>query len=127
MDSLVEFDCSGGTDWNRRCWCVWVRLVCYSVFHLVCHLFCFSSLVFRHYVYSVCDLPSLAFQAKRWRVVTLDGKLIETAGTLSGGGQQQLRGAMKLSSKAQMAAAAADQEGTVRKKGMANEIRICGV
>lgn len=33
---------------------------------------------------------------KRWRVVTLDGKLIETAGTMSGGGTSVRRGGMKL-------------------------------
>lgn len=35
---------------------------------------------------------------KRWRVVTLDGKLIETSGTMSGGGKRVNRGGMKLSS-----------------------------
>ena len=35
--------------------------------------------------------------AKRWRVVTLDGKLIETAGTMSGGGKSVRRGGMRLS------------------------------
>ena len=34
--------------------------------------------------------------SKRWRVVTLDGKLIETAGTMSGGGKSVRRGGMKL-------------------------------
>jgi structural maintenance of chromosome 4 len=33
---------------------------------------------------------------KRWRVVTVDGKLIETAGTMSGGGKSVRRGGMKL-------------------------------
>ena len=33
---------------------------------------------------------------KRWRVVTLDGKLIETAGTMSGGGKSVRRGGMRL-------------------------------
>jgi len=35
---------------------------------------------------------------KRWRVVTLDGKLIEASGTMSGGGKSVRRGGMKLSS-----------------------------
>ncbi|KAG7349244.1 chromosome segregation protein SMC [Nitzschia inconspicua] len=35
--------------------------------------------------------------SKRWRVVTLDGKLIETAGTMSGGGNRSRRGGMRLS------------------------------
>jgi structural maintenance of chromosome 4 len=34
---------------------------------------------------------------KRWRVVTLDGKLIESSGTMSGGGNSVSRGKMKLS------------------------------
>jgi structural maintenance of chromosome 4 len=33
---------------------------------------------------------------KRWRVVTLDGKLIETAGTMAGGGKSVRRGGMRL-------------------------------
>ena len=33
---------------------------------------------------------------KRWRVVTLDGKLIESSGTMSGGGTSVRRGGMKL-------------------------------
>lgn len=34
---------------------------------------------------------------KRWRVVTIDGKLIETSGTMSGGGKSVSKGKMKLS------------------------------
>jgi len=34
--------------------------------------------------------------SRRWRVVTLDGKLIETAGTMSGGGRNVRRGGMRL-------------------------------
>ena len=34
---------------------------------------------------------------KRWRVVTMDGKLIETSGTMSGGGKSVQKGKMKLS------------------------------
>lgn len=33
---------------------------------------------------------------KRWRVVTMDGKLIETAGTMSGGGKSVKKGGMRL-------------------------------
>jgi structural maintenance of chromosome 4 len=33
---------------------------------------------------------------KRWRVVTMDGKLIETSGTMSGGGTTVRKGAMRL-------------------------------
>lgn len=36
----------------------------------------------------------IAFAGKRWRVVTLDGALIETSGAMSGGGGQPSRGAM---------------------------------
>ncbi|KAG6860855.1 hypothetical protein C0995_006719 [Termitomyces sp. Mi166 len=36
----------------------------------------------------------IAYGAKRWKVVTLSGQLIETSGTMSGGGSQPARGAM---------------------------------
>lgn len=36
---------------------------------------------------------------RRWRVVTLDGKLVDSSGTMSGGGGSVYRGAMKLRSK----------------------------
>lgn len=36
----------------------------------------------------------IAYGAKRWRVVTLDGKLIDTSGTMSGGGNRVNRGGM---------------------------------
>jgi len=36
---------------------------------------------------------------KRWRVVTLDGQLIEMSGTMSGGGKSAHKGGMRLSSK----------------------------
>lgn len=39
----------------------------------------------------------IAYGVKRWRVVTLDGKLIDTAGTMSGGGTRVVKG--KMSSK----------------------------
>mmetsp|Transcript_87519 Transcript_87519/g.194542 ORF Transcript_87519/g.194542 Transcript_87519/m.194542 type:complete len:1508 (+) Transcript_87519:95-4618(+) len=35
--------------------------------------------------------------SKRWRVVTLDGKLIDTSGTMSGGGNQVAKGGMRAS------------------------------
>lgn len=36
----------------------------------------------------------IAFGARRWRVVTLDGKLIDTSGTMAGGGSRVIRGLM---------------------------------
>lgn len=36
----------------------------------------------------------IAYGAKRWRVVTLDGQLIDVSGTMSGGGTRVARGAM---------------------------------
>lgn len=36
--------------------------------------------------------------SKRWRVVTLDGKLVDVSGTMSGGGSRVNKGAMKLTS-----------------------------
>lgn len=35
--------------------------------------------------------------SKRWRVVTLDGQLIETSGTMAGGGKSKRKGGMRLS------------------------------
>lgn len=43
------------------------------------------------------DLPQanrIAYGAKRWRVVTLDGQLIDKSGTMSGGGTRVSKGAM---------------------------------
>ncbi|KAK7206831.1 RecF/RecN/SMC [Myxozyma melibiosi] len=37
----------------------------------------------------------IAFGKKRWRVVTIDGKLIDTSGTMSGGGSRVSKGLMK--------------------------------
>ena len=36
----------------------------------------------------------IAYSARRWRVVTLDGQLIDVSGTMSGGGTRVARGAM---------------------------------
>lgn len=36
----------------------------------------------------------IAYGARRWRVVTLDGQLIDVSGTMSGGGTRVVRGAM---------------------------------
>ncbi|KAK5260923.1 Structural maintenance of chromosomes protein 4, partial [Exophiala xenobiotica] len=36
----------------------------------------------------------IAYGARRWRVVTLDGQLIDVSGTMSGGGARVARGAM---------------------------------
>jgi structural maintenance of chromosome 4 len=36
----------------------------------------------------------IAFSGKRWRVVTLQGQLIDTSGTMSGGGQRVIKGLM---------------------------------
>ncbi|CAJ1935399.1 unnamed protein product [Cylindrotheca closterium] len=48
--------------------------------------------------------------SKRWRVVTLDGKLIETAGTMSGGGKAVRRGGMRLADSRSHAPAASSGE-----------------
>lgn len=37
-------------------------------------------------------------KGKRWRIVTLDGKLVDVSGTMSGGGNRKITGAIKLSS-----------------------------
>jgi structural maintenance of chromosome 4 len=39
----------------------------------------------------------LAFGAQRWKVVTLDGKVIDKAGTMTGGGNRVVKGGMSAS------------------------------
>ncbi|CCH46220.1 Structural maintenance of chromosomes protein [Wickerhamomyces ciferrii] len=46
------------------------------------------------------EANSVAYGARRYRVVTLDGKLIDKSGTLSGGGNHVSRGGMKSTSSA---------------------------
>jgi structural maintenance of chromosome 4 len=48
--------------------------------------------------------------SKRWRVVTLDGKLIETAGTMSGGGKSVRRGGMLLANSRSAAPVVSSEE-----------------
>lgn len=43
------------------------------------------------------EAKKVAYGAKRWKVVTLDGKVVDTSGTMSGGGNYVSRGAMRLS------------------------------
>ncbi|KAG2734702.1 hypothetical protein G9P44_002708 [Scheffersomyces stipitis] len=42
------------------------------------------------------EAKKAAYGAKRWKVVTLDGKVVDTSGTMSGGGNHFTRGAMRL-------------------------------
>lgn len=49
---------------------------------------------------------------KRWRVVTLDGKVIEMAGTMSGGGTEVRRGGMHIKSASSKAASSASSLST---------------
>ncbi|KAL4741371.1 RecF/RecN/SMC [Aspergillus similis] len=44
--------------------------------------------------YNLDQANRIAYGARRWRVVTLDGQLIDTSGTMSGGGTRVARGAM---------------------------------
>lgn len=46
------------------------------------------------------EAKTVAYGPKRFKVVTLDGKIVDTSGTMSGGGNNFARGAMKLSSNA---------------------------
>lgn len=46
------------------------------------------------------EAKSVAYGPKRFKVVTLDGKVVDTSGTMSGGGNNFARGAMKLTSNA---------------------------
>ncbi|KAK6458748.1 RecF/RecN/SMC [Scheffersomyces xylosifermentans] len=43
------------------------------------------------------EAKKAAYGAKRWKVVTLDGKVVDTSGTMSGGGSSFAKGAMRLS------------------------------
>lgn len=62
----------------------------------------------------------VAYGAKRWRVVTLDGKLIDKSGTMSGGGTRVARGAM--SSKI-TAATSKEQVNQLEKENQAEEAK----
>ncbi|KAK6202284.1 uncharacterized protein RJT21DRAFT_18601 [Scheffersomyces amazonensis] len=44
----------------------------------------------------LAEAKRVAYGAKRWKVVTLDGKVVDTSGTMSGGGNHFARGAMRL-------------------------------
>lgn len=44
------------------------------------------------------EAKQVAYGAKRWKVVTLDGKVVDTSGTMSGGGTSSAKGGMKLES-----------------------------
>ncbi|KAH3669465.1 hypothetical protein OGAPHI_001586 [Ogataea philodendri] len=66
------------------------------------------------------EANKVAFGAKRWRVVTLDGKLVDTSGTLSGGGNRMFRGAMRLKS----AAKTGNEISETELKAMADEVQL---
>ena len=44
------------------------------------------------------EAKKVAYGARRWKCVTLDGKVIDIAGTMSGGGNQIMKGTMRLKS-----------------------------
>jgi structural maintenance of chromosome 4 len=61
----------------------------------------FYSKVFNTLVASdLKEAKKVAYGAKRFKVVTLDGKVVDTSGTMSGGGAYFAKGAMRLSSSA---------------------------
>ncbi|CAH2350762.1 structural maintenance of chromosomes protein 4 [[Candida] railenensis] len=45
------------------------------------------------------EAKQVAYGARRWKVVTMDGKVVDTSGTMSGGGNYVSKGSMKLASK----------------------------
>lgn len=60
----------------------------------------FYSKVFNTLVASdLQEAKKVAYGAKRFKVVTLDGKVVDTSGTMSGGGTYFAKGGMRLSSK----------------------------
>lgn len=59
----------------------------------------FYSKVFNTLVASdLQEAKKVAYGAQRWKVVTLDGKVVDTSGTMSGGGNHFAKGGMRLSS-----------------------------
>lgn len=65
----------------------------------------------------------VAYGAKRWRVVTLRGELIEIGGTMSGGGTRQFRGKMAARVKVRSSAAHADAAGAGAPQQNLDELR----
>jgi structural maintenance of chromosome 4 len=55
----------------------------------------------------------IAFAGRRWRVVTLQGQLIDSSGTMSGGGNSNSRGRMKIAGKGKEACATWEGDETV--------------
>lgn len=49
----------------------------------------------------------------RWRVVTLDGGLIETSGTMAGGGKASRKGGMRLANGRKVLASVIDEDGSI--------------
>lgn len=57
---------------------------------------------------SLQEAKQVSYGAKRWKVVTLDGTVVDTSGTLSGGGNNHAKGLMRLSSNSLKSGSAED-------------------
>nr|KAK5432306.1 Structural maintenance of chromosomes protein 4 [Exophiala xenobiotica] len=58
----------------------------------------------------------IAYGARRWRVVTLDGQLIDVSGTMSGGGARVARGAMSFKPVSEMMSDQVQKLGNAQKR-----------
>merc|ERR1719482_2072485 len=73
------------------------------------------------------EAVKLAYQPdnSRWRVVTTDGKLIDTSGTMSGGGGKPRQGRMLLDGEATVAIAQCAQEDEIKEKDLPPLEKAC--
>lgn len=62
------------------------------------------------------EAKSVAYGPKRYKVVTLDGKVVDTSGAMSGGGSHFARGAMRLTSNARTDKAENTEEDVAKMK-----------
>lgn len=68
------------------------------------------------------EAKKVAYGARRWKCVTLDGKVIDIAGTMSGGGNQIMRNAMRLKSANAPDATGLDEESLERARADIEEM-----
>lgn len=68
------------------------------------------------------EAKSVAYGAKRYKVVTLDGKVVDTSGAMSGGGSHQARGAMKLTSNSNLKDSELSEEDLEKMKSELNSM-----
>lgn len=70
------------------------------------------------------EARQVAYGAKRYRVVTLDGKLVDTSGTMSGGGNSFQKGGMLLASQKSVDIEMIDEDELNNEKSKLSEMEI---